>query len=429
MRLSRLTGWVLALSAPLALADNVVFNAVSVTATKIETPVEAVPHAVAVVDTQALEEKGVRNINDAIKDVPGVIAISKNGGYDSRLIIRGAGLKARYGVREIMVIRDGVPVTDPDSFTRFDFVDIDDMGSVEIFKGPGSIEAANAIGGVIHIRSQSVFDNRADRIKVGAGSFNSYRGHVRKTFEAGEDDMVSVTASHRRSDNDWREWNKFDTTQISVKHGHFFADDSTLETEISYTEANLQLPGSLNDRGFDYYMSTGKTRNTPEDTGSPFVKSGRYSKIGFLNSKYETQMNGFAVAPRVYLNWWSHEHPVTGVVLDKASHVLGVDVPFSRKNILMGKPGQIVLGATIRQDRTDHSERYKYADYLTQTGWGGTEQISEVLSDRKGALIERSDSAATLAGVYAQQQLQMTSRTRIDVGVRFDRVSFDVSGY
>ena len=72
MRLNRLTGWVLALSTPLVLADDVVFDAVSVTATKIETPVEAVPHAVAVVDTQALEEKGVRNVNDAIKDVPGV---------------------------------------------------------------------------------------------------------------------------------------------------------------------------------------------------------------------------------------------------------------------------------------------------------------------------------------------------------------------
>ncbi len=95
-----------AVSTP-ALAEEM--EAVSVTATKVETPVSEVPHAVAVVNREAVEQKAPRNINDVLKGIPGVTAITKSNGYDSRLIIRGAGLKARYGVREIMVIVTACP--------------------------------------------------------------------------------------------------------------------------------------------------------------------------------------------------------------------------------------------------------------------------------------------------------------------------------
>ena len=192
-------------------------DAITVTATKEERKALDVSQSVDVADRKTIEDKNVRNINDVIKTMPGVIAVSKNGGYDSRLIIRGAGLKARYGVREIMVMRDGVPMTDPDSFTRFDFIDIDDMESVEVFKGPGSIEAANASGGVISVRSISVFDDSKDYFKVGAGSETSRNAAIHKTWQAGDDDNFSVQISRRQTDNNWREHNQFDTTQFSVK--------------------------------------------------------------------------------------------------------------------------------------------------------------------------------------------------------------------
>lgn len=297
MRKNALSLAILAAMPILSFAETL--EPVSVTASKSERAVSDVPQAVTVIDSEELETRAVRHINDALKGVPGVTAISKNGGYDSRLIIRGAGLKAPYGVREIMVLRDGVPMTDPDSFTRFDFVDVDDMESVEVFKGPGSIEAANASGGVISIRSRSVFDHKADGIKVGAGSFGAKRASVRKSWDVGANDAVALNVSHRRSDNDWREWNDFDTTQASLKWGHFFADDSVLETELAYTVANLQLPVSLNDTGFAYYRKTGKTRNQPSDTGSAFVKSGRYSHILFFNSRYETRKGAWTIKPRL----------------------------------------------------------------------------------------------------------------------------------
>ena len=91
------------------------------------------------------------NVKEALQEMPGVLIDSKNGGFDARLIIRGAGLKAAYGIREIMLLRDGVPLSDPDSFTRLDFVDTQDIERIEVAKGPGNLFAAGSAGGAIQI--------------------------------------------------------------------------------------------------------------------------------------------------------------------------------------------------------------------------------------------------------------------------------------
>ncbi|MEF3192566.1 MAG: Plug domain-containing protein, partial [Campylobacterales bacterium] len=147
----------LSLAAASLLAADLTLDTLSVTDSRIERPTSQVPQAVDVISAQAIENLKMTNISQALKGNPGVLAESKNGGYDVRLVIRGAGLKAPYGVREIMVLRDGVPMTDPDSLTRFDFVDLEDVKSIEIVKGPGSLYSAGSYGGTIHIRSKSVF--------------------------------------------------------------------------------------------------------------------------------------------------------------------------------------------------------------------------------------------------------------------------------
>ncbi|HHN63991.1 MAG TPA: Plug domain-containing protein, partial [Nitrospirae bacterium] len=96
---------------------------ISITATRLERKTEEVPASVAIVGEDRLKDTKMFNLKEALIGTPGVLIDTRNQGYDSRLIIRGSGLKARYGVREIMVLLNGVPITDPDSLTRLDFID------------------------------------------------------------------------------------------------------------------------------------------------------------------------------------------------------------------------------------------------------------------------------------------------------------------
>src|SRR5258708_6109841 len=73
-----------------------VFDEVSVTATRETRATGEVPQAIAVVGKETLADKKMFNVKEALQEVPGVLVDSKNGGFDARLIIRGAGLKAAF---------------------------------------------------------------------------------------------------------------------------------------------------------------------------------------------------------------------------------------------------------------------------------------------------------------------------------------------
>ncbi|MBF0446294.1 MAG: TonB-dependent receptor, partial [Magnetococcales bacterium] len=344
---------------------------------------------------------------------------SKNGGYDARLVIRGAGQKAPYGVREITILRDGVPMTDPDSFSRLDFIDTQDIEQIEITKGPGSLYGVGSAGGTIHIISKSVFDTDSNNLKISLGNFGAQSYHLRYGDWINNTNAFAITASRRVLDNDWRRWNTFSTNQISLKHGVMLEGDSSLETEISYSEADLQLPNSMSEAQFEEYKSSGEQTATQD----AWKHSGRYSKILFFNSKYEKKVGDYTYKPRLYFTHWSHYHPVTGAINDSPENmVYGTDLELSNNHKLFGKDGNLVAGITLRQDVSNGSEKYEYSDVTTSSSG----RIVATLSDDKGDLMQTQDSTNTLYGLFMQESIKPTKDLTVDIGMRADRSNFDI---
>lgn len=427
------TSLIAALCVANSFAEEITLDALSVTATKIATPTKEVSQSVSVVSKEDIENLPMQNITETFSKIPGVQAVSKNGGFDTRVYIRGAGVKSRYGVREIMVLRDGVPMTDPDSFTRFDFIDTQDIEQVEVTKGPGSVYASGSAGGTIQILSKSVFDEQQNRIRVGVGSYNSKNLHLRVGGQIDENDFFSVTATHKESDNSWRYWNEFSSDQVSFKHGHIFSDNSTLETELSYSKADLQLPSSLTEAEFDKYKSTGKVE---DQTESEWQHSGRYSDVLFFNTRYEKEFDGFTFKPQAYYTNWSHYHPVTFMVNNDSgeNHVLGTDIAFEVPHEINGNKSTFLAGATARANITRDDEKYTYADietYGVDPDFGGPKTANSIkytLSDRKGDLAATGESDMYLYGFYLQEMMQLTEKLSVDMMARMEKAKFKVKG-
>lgn len=422
----------IAINANLLANEVVTLEQMSVTATKVERATKDISESIAVVDEKTIEDKNILNIQDAIQNIPGVIAESSTNSPSPRLIIRGAGLKARYGVREIMVMKDGVPMTDPDSFTRFDFIDMQDVSSIEVQKGPGSINAVNATGGVIQLVTKSVFDEDKNRVKIGIGDDNQRNVNLKLRDAIGENDFVSFTFSKRKIENSWRDFNEFDTTQATLKYGHIFKDDSTIENELSYTESNLNLPASMTKDEFEEFKRTGEQHNT----SSQWQHSARDSKIVSLNSKYEKEVGDITYKPRFYFNSWEHYHPVTGLINDsKDNKVFGTDLEFNAAHKLFSKDALFVGGVTVKMDKTNDAKKYQYGDVQTQTvtsGWGANQttvnQIVKTLSNNKGVLAGVEDSKTLLYGAYLMESFKATDKLGFDVSTRIDKLNFDING-
>lgn len=403
-------------AAPLCHAQaQVMLDEVSVTATREERPTAEVPQAIAVIGKEALAEKKMYNLKEALQEIPGVLVDSKNGGFDARLIIRGAGLKAPYGIREIMVLRDGVPLTDPDSFTRLDFVDTQDIERIEVAKGPGNLFAAGSAGGAIQVISKSVFDDTANGVRIGLGTQDTENYHLRYGGMINDDQALALTVSHRNQDNDWRAWNSFATTQTSIKHGWILSDDDTLESELSYAEADMQLPGSMDERLFNDYLHSGRQT----DTDDPWKHSGRYSKVWFFNTRLEMVRGDFTFKPRFYYNTWHHYHPVTGLINDPSSWVsnIGTDLEGHWRHT----DGTLVAGVSIRRENAPDQKKYEYRDVRTLPSG----RILATLSDARGDLASTSDSESLLTGLYVQESWRPTERWIVDTGLRYDVIDME----
>jgi len=412
---------ILAINANLLANEVVNLDKMSITATKIEKPTKEISESIAVVDEKTIEDKNILNIQDAIQNITGVIAESSSNAPSPRLIIRGAGLKAKFGVREIMVMKDGVPMTDPDSFTRFDFIDMQDVSSIEVQKGPGSINAVNATGGVIQLITKSVFEEDKNRIKLGIGDDNQKNLNAKVRGAISENDFTSFTFSNRKIDNSWRDNNDFDTTQASLKYGHIFKDDSTIENEFAYTQSNLNLPAQMTKAEFDIFKDTGKQHNT----SNQWQNGARDSQIVSFNSKYEKESGSITYKPRFYFNHWEHFHPVTGMINDSDdNNVFGTDLEFNHVHKLLSKDAMLVGGVTLKTDITKDAKKYEYADVQTT----GTGKIVKTLSNNKGALALNEDSKTTLYGTYLMESFKVSDKWGFDVSTRADKLNFDIDG-
>lgn len=391
---------------------------VSVTATRMARPTQQVAEAVTVVDQKKIEAARMVNVKDALNNTPGVLIDSRNGGYDARLIIRGAGLKASYGIREVMILRDGVPITDPDSMSRLDFIDPQEIERVEVTRGPGSLYATGSSGGAVQVISRSVFDQTPNRAKASLGTDEAQAYHLRYGGWLNESNAVALAVSQRSQDNSWRRWNSFDTDQMSLKHGWMSPGGTTVESELGYTKADLQLPGSMSADQFATFQESGKQT----DTQDAWKHSGRYSEVWFVNSKVEKEMGSFTFKPRFYLTQWSHYHPVTGVINESDNNwVMGTDLEFNHRHHLLGEDS-LAAGLTLRRDQTNDARKYKYAD-ISESSRG---RITSTLSDDRGDLLETEDSVNNLYGIFLQESLRPLPRLIVDVGMRLDRSRFAI---
>jgi len=398
-------------------------DSITVTATRTARPTEQVPAAVTVIGRDLIEKTPMTNIREAIVGTPGTLIESKSQGYDARLIIRGAGLKARYAIREVMVLLNGIPITDPDSLTRLDFVDTHLVDRIEVVRGPNStLWGINSTGGAINVVTKSPFDAQGGGARVDVGSYGARNVQVGYTGDIADKHFFNLNVSRRQSTNNWREWNEFDTTQITLQPSWILGDGWVWENFISYTDANLQLPGRLIVNSSNHidqwtpYLETGEVERTAE----PWKHNSRNSEILFFGSKLVKRFGKVQFMPVLYLNSWRHFHPVTARINDADTLVGGIDLQANYEHSF----GTLTGGVTVRADSQD-SEAFTYEDVLT-TPRG---RIISTLSDEPGDLMRTLKRETVLSGIYAQESMHFGSRWLVDLGVRYDRIKFDLKGY
>ncbi|WP_323588873.1 TonB-dependent receptor [Aliarcobacter butzleri] len=114
-----------------------------VNANKMEENIKDVPQSISIITQEDIEQKGIKNIQDVIKEVPNMSIDSIN-----QVSFRGINTSTFTTNNPVVIYLDGVPY-----YSMYDFnPSLANVEQIEILRGPqGTLYGKDAIGGVINI--------------------------------------------------------------------------------------------------------------------------------------------------------------------------------------------------------------------------------------------------------------------------------------
>jgi iron complex outermembrane receptor protein len=186
-------------------------------------------------------------IRELLQYSPGLSFKQGNGPRDIVISIRGSSARNGFGVRNIVLLEDGFPVTQPDGLGRTDLTDPHAYAAVDVYRGPSSALFGNfANGGAINFRTRSGAE--IDGVETGHefGSFgylNNYTA-IGKRYENFD---IAVFASDVRSDGFIQHF-QGDTQTVNLTARYKPTPDDTLVFKGIHNElfGNLDSRLSLN---------------------------------------------------------------------------------------------------------------------------------------------------------------------------------------
>lgn len=119
-------------------------------------PEEETPLSVSVLGREDLTRgKSGAFLEEALQGVPGLQVQNRfNYAVGERILLRGSGARAQFGMRGIRILVDGVPASLPDGQSSLDHLDLPSLGRAELLRGPASSLYGNGAGGVLRLETR-----------------------------------------------------------------------------------------------------------------------------------------------------------------------------------------------------------------------------------------------------------------------------------
>ncbi|MEL6142356.1 MAG: TonB-dependent receptor [Bacteroidota bacterium] len=165
-----------------------------------------------------------------------------------RISVRGSSLRAPFGVRNVKVYWNGLPLTEPGGDTFLNFLDPTNIQSLTIFKGPaGSLYGAGTGGAVL---LNSAAGQVGDQVSLQIGQFGSARLAWEHRRTRGFGKYTQIRLAHQRTDG-WREHSQLARTVAELgiygkgNNGH------GRSLHILATDLHYEIPGGLNPEQYE----------------------------------------------------------------------------------------------------------------------------------------------------------------------------------
>ena len=194
-------------------------GSITVTANKIEEDVQKVPQSITVMDELLLEDKGITDVPDVIKEIPNMAMTQSASG--NAVNFRGLNTSMFTNNNPVVIYIDGVPI-----ISRYGFdASLANVDRVEVLRGPqGALYGKDAIGGVINIVTKTPENQWHGMIGAEYGSYNYMQGIFNMNGSLIPDTLFMGINGKYEQDDGWIDntnaqssaaGNEFDKQQLS----------------------------------------------------------------------------------------------------------------------------------------------------------------------------------------------------------------------
>jgi iron complex outermembrane receptor protein len=225
-------------------ADSVrVLEEVLVQAYATDRPSFEVPAAVSFISTKALDRFNNTSVLPAVNMVPGVRMEERSPG-SYRFSIRGSLLRSPFGVRNVKMYWNGLPLTDGGGNTYINLIDNSSISSMEIIKGPGASLYGAGTGGVVLFKSKKNVPKY--ELSAMGGSYGLLR--LNSTSQI----LPNLIASYalQRSDG-YRDHTKMNRSTFRIEYHPKLNKKNELHVNYFYSNLFYQTPGGLTRAQYD----------------------------------------------------------------------------------------------------------------------------------------------------------------------------------
>ncbi len=294
-----------------------------------------------------------------------------------RISIRGSSLRSPFGVRNVKVYWNEVPFTAPDGTTALNLLDLSNIHTSEVVKGPsGSIYGAGN-GGAISLFSQphAVGSRVSADYLTGDFGLSKYRLGISQELGQG---AIEASFVSQKSDG-YREHSAVDRQVFQL--GGFFpvSEKQEIRTQLLVSDLDYQIPGALNAD----QMAADPTQARPGSAAqnSSISQQAVLLSIGHLYRFSAKTSNNTTL----YLNTNDFENPFILDYKKELGFGYGLRSKFTHDGELAGKALRLVAGGEYQNGLTDAQ------NFGNREGVADTVRFADKLRAYQGFLFQQAE--------------------------------------
>ena len=352
-----------------------------------------IPGGVALVPEERIREARAANLEDVLEFVPGVLVRSRFGADESQISIRGSGLRNNFHLRGLNVLIDGFPYGNADGFSDFESLELLAAKRVEVHKGANALRfGANSLGGAINLVTKTGADAGAVEIRNEGGSFGYYKGYLATGQVHGPYDLYAAFADTELEG--FRDHSQQTRRRFYTSLGHTAGGGTTTRLDLSYVRNEEELPGALT-------LAELADDPTQADLASRAARAGRDYDYGRGALTVRTPLGaGQTLEGNVQLQMQDLEHPLSFAILTGDTWSWSTEGRWILARPLMDLASRLTVGVQYAGTR---QEDVRYENQAGDAGEQNRDQTNE----------------AHNAGLYAEEQLDVTDTLAVVLGGRF----------